>query len=86
MKLKRLQRRFAADRRSDPWRSLVEGNEGSCAEKLKCLLQSLKIYLAYALKHNILFISLRGAWIAEWSSHSTFEHRYATPGREFEPW
>ena len=28
----------------------------------------------------------RGAWIAEWSSHSTFEHRYATPGREFEPW
>ena len=20
-----------------------------------------------------------GAWIAEWSSHSTFEHRYATP-------
>ena len=21
----------------------------------------------------------KGAWIAEWSSHSTFEHRYATP-------
>ena len=26
-----------------------------------------------------LMVSSKGAWIAEWSSHSTFEHRYATP-------
>ena len=23
--------------------------------------------------------NILGAWIAEWSSHSTFEHQYATP-------
>ena len=37
-----------------------------------------KLYLVQ-LKLNYIMTNAMGAWIAEWYSHSTFEHWYATP-------